>query len=207
MRYIAQLEDRLRSASVASSMSSNSVEVTAENKQLRAALKNRDDKIEALAEAQKSLAKGVNDLTVLADTMFLENSILEEKIVDLKAQLMDAETARARLSHNLQRRDSASSPKAGRDEVGLWKQKLANSQKQYAHESEKNKALEGRVKSISFFLERQFQVESNFSAQKSIQELIKCSNYFLKITQNISWWYGISFSFQTTLWFELVKSS
>jgi len=129
--YIAQLEDRLRSASVASSMSSNSVEVTAENKQLRAALKHRDDKIEALAEAQKSLARG--------------NSILEEKIVDLKAQLMDAETARARLSHNLQRRDSASSPKAGRDEVGLWKQKLANSQKQYAHESEKNKALEGRI--------------------------------------------------------------
>jgi len=130
-QYIAQLEDRLRSASVASSMSSNSVEINAENKQLRAALKNRDDKIEALAEAQKQLARG--------------NSILEEKIVDLKAQLMDAETARARLSHNLQRRDSASSPKAGRDEVGLWKQKLANSQKQYAHECEKNKALQGRI--------------------------------------------------------------
>eukprot|EP00492_Amphilonche_elongata_P000101 TRINITY_DN1046_c0_g1_i1.p1 TRINITY_DN1046_c0_g1~~TRINITY_DN1046_c0_g1_i1.p1 ORF type:complete len:399 (-),score=83.90 TRINITY_DN1046_c0_g1_i1:687-1883(-) len=106
-RTIKQLENKLRSSNSSGKGEKSSGDSDA--KQLRATLANREGKIKALEDAQKSLARG--------------NSILEEKIVDLKAQLMDAETARARLSHNLQRRDSMSSPRA-KEDLKKLKEKL-----------------------------------------------------------------------------------
>jgi len=155
--YIRELEDKLRSASMVNLGKDSVKMLESEVEELSLLLDQREDQIKALEHAQASLAKG--------------NSQLEEKIVDLKAQLMDAETARARISHTLQQQNNIESPKAQSD-LAHARHKLTQAQVHLAKETEKYKRAEQKIQEYHTQFEQLQQKMDSFQKahQKTIQE-------------------------------------